>query len=305
MIKFRPGRIPNDPTKPRLRIDHLLSGTAPSSVDWYSGVSAWGMLGNDSWSDCVFAGDGHIIDQQTALGWGHETTVSTAQALKGYSVVTGFDPSAGSPGNNPTDNGAQVQDGLNYLRKTGMAGHKIAAFAELTVTDIEKVKLGVAQCGCLSIGFNFPTSAMSQFNAGLPWTVVKGARISGGHCVIVVGYDADWLYVVTWGQVQKMGYDFWAKYVDEAWVPVSDDWAGEGATPDGVDLFTLGQEFASLTGDPNPFPSPLPGPTPPPPPAPTPAPPPAPTPVPPTPAPPGGWAAFLEWLKSILAILGL
>lgn len=216
------------------------------------------MLGNDEWGDCTCAGDGHICVQQTALGLKKEQAVTTAEALAEYHVIGGFNPNAGPPGDNPTDNGATVQSAMEYLRNPGIGGFKTAAFGELNVKNMTEVKKAAAEFGCLSIGINLPESAMNQFNAGQPWTVVAGSAIDGGHCVIVVGYDADWIYVVTWGQVQRMSYGFWTTYVEEAWAPISKDWQSKS----GLSLVAFGEEFAALTGEPNPFTHPAPAPAP-------------------------------------------
>lgn len=268
-VEFRHGWNPTPAFRPRLRMDRALSDTAtvPASIDYYTGLPAIGMLGNDLYGDCVFAGDGHIVEQQTFFGQGTETTVSTAQALAAYTAVTGFNKNDPS-----TDNGAQISDGLNYLRKTGMAGVQIAAYGQVSVSAIAKVKLAVYQFGAVSIGFNFPAVAMDQFNNGDPWDVVQDdGGIEGGHCVIVVGYDATYLYVYTWGAVQKMTYAFWNKYVEEAWPVISQAWvrATTGLDPIGVSVGVLGQEFTAVTGQPSPFPAPGPTPVDPPPPPPT------------------------------------
>jgi hypothetical protein len=163
------GRLPNDPSKPRLRLgpEHL-KATPPATVNFYSSIGGGGMLGNDQYGDCVFAANGHIVEQQTALGQGKEVTVTTAQALAEYSKVTGFNPNDPS-----TDNGAMVQDGLSDLQKSGLAGHKIAAFAEISISDMTTLKNAVSEFGVVDIGFNVPASAMSQFDAGQPWDVVS------------------------------------------------------------------------------------------------------------------------------------
>ena len=281
MVTFRPGVKPNDPRRPRLYFSmSVRPGTvAPASVDYYSQLPYIGMLGNDDWGDCVEAGDGHVTQQQTFLGQGNEILISDAEVLSAYSQITGFNPNAGPPGDNPTDQGTEIQAGLDWLRKTGFGGHKIAAFAQLDPTNMNEVKLAVSEFGAVSIGLAFPESAMDQFNAGQPWDVVKGSPIEGGHCVIVAGYDATYLYVYTWGAVQKMTYAFWNEYVagngGEAWAVVSQDWVNATTGKDiaGVDLQTLGTQYAALTGQPNPFPAPAPVPTP------------TPTPVPPAPVP--------------------
>lgn len=252
MVEFHPGVKPNDPGKARLyfRMFRQDGAVAPSSVDYIT-MPYIGMLGNDRYGDCVEAANGHVVEQQTYFGQGTEVEVTTQQVLDSYSRITGFNP------NDPnTDQGTMIQDGLNDLRKTGLNGHGIAAFAQLDVKNLNDVKLAVAEFGAVDIGFSFPASAMQQFNNRQPWTVVNGSPIEGGHCVLVVGYDANYLYVYTWGAVQKMDYAFWAKYVSEAWAIIDADWinAATGLDVEGVDKHAFGAQFAALTGQPNPFP---------------------------------------------------
>lgn len=250
-VVFRGGRLPQDPDAPRVSLSpHLNAVTVPSSVNNYTGVNVWGMLGNDEWGDCTCAGDGHVICQQTALGIKKEAKVTTAEALAAYTAISGFDPNAGPPGDNPTDNGATVESALDYLRTHGMAGVKIAAYGSLPPVNHTEVKQAVWEFGCLSIGLLVPESAMSQFNAGEPWTVVKDSPIEGGHCVIVVGYDSNWVYVVTWGAVQKMSWGFWATYVEEAHAPILSDWESKSGA---VSLEAFGEEFAKMFKVDNPF----------------------------------------------------
>jgi len=271
-LSYRLGRLPEDRSKPRLTLaPHLRATAPPASADWYSRVQAWGVLANQDWGDCVFAGNGHIVEQQSALGEGSETAVADAAVLAEYSRVTGFNPDAGPPGANPTDQGALIQDGLADLRKNGLAGQKIAAFARVTQTDQAEVKTALAELGAVSLGVNLPQSAMDQFDAGQPWTVSGDATILGGHCITAFGYDQEYVYIVSWGKVVPATWDWLAAYCDEAWAVVSAMWAGEGGKdPEGVDLQGLGEEFAALTGEASPFPAPQP-PVPPAPPAPDPA----------------------------------
>jgi len=258
MVTFHPGLKPNDPAKARLyfRMFRAPGAVAPASVD-YSSIPSIGMLGNDQYGDCVEAASGHVVEQQTFIGQGTELQVTTAEALAAYSRITGFNPSDPN-----SDQGTILQDGLNDLRKVGFSGHTIAAFAQIDVHNLADVKLAVAEFGAVDIGFSFPASAMDQFNAGKPWDVVSGSPIEGGHCVLVVGYDSNYLYVYTWGAIQKMTYAFWAKYVSEAWCLIDSDWvnAATGVTVAGIDKKAFGAQFAALTGQPNPFPD---GPTPP------------------------------------------
>lgn len=274
---LRTGKLPAQPGRPRLELRSALGPgglpTPPTSVI-YDNMPDIGMLGNDEAGDCVEAGVGHVVEQDTQYATGAEQVVSTADTLALYTTLTGYNPNDPS-----TDRGTVVQDALDYWRKRGVfGGHKLTAFAAVKLSDWTEIELAVFIFGQVVIGFNFPESAMEQFNIGMPWTVEKGSPIDGGHCVVLVGYDADWLYVLTWGTVQKMSREFWTTYTDEAWVGVTDETItalGANAYAGALDLAALGANFAALTGGPNPFPAPDPNP-----PVPTPAPSPTPAPAP-------------------------
>ena len=255
-IAFRPSVQPFQPNRPRLNLDNHLKGIAKTAVHWDTRVPAngWPMDGNDQYGDCVWAAIGH--GEQL---WSNNATVPTVQQLlAGYSAVTGFNP------NDPnTDQGTVIADALAYWRKTGVANRKVELYASINPQNANVLQQAVEFFGGLNVGIDFPASAMTQFNNNQPWTVVQGSPIEGGHCVLIVGYDANYLYVVTWGKVQKMAWSFWNKYGSEAWAIISRDWLDStGKTPEGLDLYGLGQDFTSLTGQPNPFPAPSPTPAP-------------------------------------------
>lgn len=265
-MKFRGGKLPAQPARPQLRASALLAKqpAPPASADWQSDSIAWPMYGNDNWGDCVWAETGHAVNQLTFYGAGVEATPTDDEILKGYSDVTGFDPNAGPPGSNPTDQGTYIQDAMKYWRKTGVGGHKIVAYASLDVHNLDEVKKAIAQFGSISVGLNFPGSAMDQFNEGKPWDVVKGARVEGGHCVLVGAYGDGKFGLVTWGAETEMTEAFWRKYVDEAWLYLDEDGMNQAGAyfAGSTTLYVLGQEFAALTGEANPIPEPTPTPTP-------------------------------------------
>lgn len=269
------GKLPPHPedTHPRLKLGRFLAARyplAPKVVDYLSKVAAWPMYGNDQWGDCVWADFGHTIQAATAYGVGKAVTVTTDALLKGYSDVTGFNPQAGPPGQNNTDQGTVIQDGLNYWRKTGIrlpggTMHRILAFAQVDHTNPGEVNAALNLFGHLTIGIRFPDSAMGQFDQGEPWAVVHGARVEGGHAITLGGeIPATVDKVVTWAKVQQMTPAFWAKYVEEAWVVVTPEWvSAAGTSPEGLDVAALNAAFTDLTGQPGPFPvKPNPQPTP-------------------------------------------
>lgn len=284
-MAFRLGRLPNDPAKPRVRLTADLTPAAvyspPPAVDYYSRVPArtWGVDGNDRVGCCTAAEVDHAVKALQVAAGNPEVVSSDAEVLAAYSAITGYDPARPA-----TDRGAVMQDVRNYWRKTGITlggrPNTILLFAEVDHRDHTLVKWCLQQLGELGVGFAFPASAMQQFNAGLPWEVVERSPVDGGHAVAAVGYDDRYVYVVTWGRVQKMTWAFWDAYVDETWTQLSEDFVNtvSGDDPLGGTLYALGEQFEAVTGQKNPIPQPVPAPAPAP--APEPAPAPAPSPLP-------------------------
>jgi hypothetical protein len=280
----------NKPTadKARLELDKYLDTSelaTPSVVDFASEVLSWPVYGNDTIGDCTAACFGHQVQAWTCYT-GAEVDIPEPDIIQLYSAVSGYDPSTGQ-----NDNGAVIQDVLTYLRKSGVpvAGHKILAFAQLK--DLSKIHDALWMFGSVYLGFNCPESALEQFDADQPWSVVPGSPIAGGHAVplqlsapTIRGVPQ--YQVVTWGRLQGMTQAFLDTYVEEAWVVITADWLDKnGHTPEGLDLQALGADLAALTGDPDPFPAPVP---------PAPPVPPEPTPVPVPPAPVPGNVQVLE-----------
>jgi hypothetical protein len=190
----------------------------------------WGMLGNDQYGDCVFAGADHeqMLIANLALPGapvGVEPVKFTPEnALADYGAVTGFDPQTGEG-----DNGTDPRESFKYRQKTGLIDasgkrHKIAAYVSIPVTNIAAVIEATFIFDAVGIGFEFPGSAMEQFNNGEPWAVVKGAQIEGGHYVPIVGKPSKGnLAIVTWAKRQVMTEAFYKKYTVEAWAFITQE----------------------------------------------------------------------------------
>ena len=219
--------------------------TPPNSVRHDKGIPDWGMLGNDQYGDCVWAGAGH-----ETMAWnktaGKSVIISEDDALADYSAVTGFNKNDPS-----TDQGTDMRTAASYRRKTGIIStkgrHKVAAYLAITPGNRTELRLACYLFEAVGIGIEFPKSAMDQFNAGKPWTVHKGSSIEGGHYVPVLGYDSKYIYVVTWGKVQKMSWAFFEKYCDEAIVYLSEEMLTGGKSVEGFDESQLKTDLAQLT----------------------------------------------------------
>jgi hypothetical protein len=249
---FKLGALPPDPAKPRLMLapHRDASFGVPGSVDYHSAVhGAWGMYWNNQIGDCTFAEVAHQIISSATYARGHTglpwDLVRGRDVLKGYSDVAGYDQYTGA-----NDNGCQIQDVLNYWRKTGVGKHRNVAFTQVKHTDMNEVQHALYVFGSLDLGMQFPQSAHDQFARGLPWDAVPfDGGIIGGHSVELVGYDANYLYVVTWGRVVRMTYAFWNQYITEAWAVILPEWLNvKGADPLGVDLYGLESDLYELTG---------------------------------------------------------
>ncbi len=213
------------------------------------GAKAWGMLGNDEWGDCAWAGPAHETMLLSAEG-GAAATFTTAGVLSDYAAGTGFDPSAGPPGHNPTDKGSDVRKVLGYRRKTGIidaAGrrHRIGAFVKLEAKNLTHVYQAMYLFQAVGIGIEFPGTAMEQFNRGKPWSVLAGAQIEGGHYVPCIARRAN-IEIVTWGALQQMTVEFFEKYCDEAWAYISSEDLQKDESPAGFDLSQLKEDLAKL-----------------------------------------------------------
>jgi hypothetical protein len=209
----------------------------------------WGMLGNDEWGDCAWAGPAHETMMLAAAG-GHAVEFTTEGVLSDYAAGTGFDAKAGPPGHNPTDKGSEVREVLSYRRKTGVvdaAGkrHKIGAFVKLEPKNLTHIYQAMYLFETVGIGIKFPGTAMEQFHEGKPWSVVSGAQIEGGHYVCCVAKRAN-IDIVTWGALQQMTVEFFETYCDEAWVYLSEETLNKEQDPEGFNLTQLKADLESL-----------------------------------------------------------
>jgi hypothetical protein len=208
------------------------------------GRKAWGMLGNDGFGDCVWAGAAH-----ETMMWnkevGKDVLFTDKQVLSDYSAVTGFNPSDPN-----TDQGTDMKEAASYRRKTGIIDakgvrHKVAAYLSITPGNIQEHYVALYLFGAVGIGIEFPGTAMDQFNKGKSWSVVRGARIEGGHYIPLVAKRTH-IECVTWGQVQPMTTAFFTKYNDESIVYVSNEALVNRKSPEGFDYEKLMQCLGAL-----------------------------------------------------------
>ena len=232
MMKFALGRLPRtfDPGIPHLSA--LLGAKAllpppPPSVDYTKDMPAnLGVMLNDALGDCTCAAYYHARQVWTFHS-GKIVTEPDRDVEDLYIRACGYDPRKGGEGP-----GGIEQKVLAFLLKKGAATgprgtlrHRISAFVEVDPRNHDDVKRTIVDCGVAYIGFNVPANIMPA-NAPPPstWSVHPGAKIVGGHAVVLAGYDAHGARVISWGQYYTMTWDFFAAYVDEAYAIADTAW---------------------------------------------------------------------------------
>jgi hypothetical protein len=219
----------------------------PPAVNWAKPVTQWPMMGNDQYGDCTCAAAGHMIEEWTANTGAVEVLPDTA-ILQAYNYFAHGNPDAG----------ANMLDVLKYWRKTGIGGDKISAFAQLEPQSDIELQDAVSIFGNCYIGLELPNFAVAPNTDFLktPWLVPAGGAVgnaapnpNNGHCVPAVAYDQRFIYVVTWGALKTMSWQFYDAYADEAFAVLSTDWINKklGTAPPGFDMATLQQDLAQVT----------------------------------------------------------
>lgn len=213
----------------------------PDTVNQSLKVSSWGVMENDQIGDCTIAGAGHMEMTWTSNA-GALYTPPDSDIVTAYSAVSGY-----IPGQPSTDNGAFMIDVLNYWRKTGISGHKIHAYNQVNVASSIQVRAALYLFGGLYVGVQLPESAMNATESGQCWSDTTDTNIIGGHAFNIVALDPWTVSCITWGQVQMMTWAWLAKYCDEAYAIISNDWIeSTGIAPPGFNMKQLNNDLLEL-----------------------------------------------------------
>lgn len=210
---------------------------------------------NDALGDCVIAGRAHETLRIEDFEQGIVIPISDNDVKTEYFKETGG-----------YDNGLVMLTSLGAWRNGWQAAGKtysIYAFAEIDPKNHQNIMYAVYLLDGAYVGIQVPQSAMDQFNAGKPWTVVAGSPLVGGHCIYIVGYNATGPICITWGKKQQMTWEFFDTYCDEAYAVIDnkDSWVDPATDP--LDIVKLESYLQQIAGGPiNPPTPPLPPPNP-------------------------------------------
>lgn len=243
---YRLGKLPVRVDLRTLRLARYVDRAAlpapPPTFDLSRPVLEWPMYANDRLGDCTTAAAGHMIEAWTAAVAGSPVEVSEQAVVAAFDAVKVVDPFTG-------EEGAIELDVLKLWRSSGIGGHKIGAFASVSVHDRPLVQTGAYLFDGLYIGLQLPATAQDQdvwdWTGRLDGPAAPGSW--GGHAVDVVAYDEGGPTVVTWGRLQRLSWSFWEHYCDEAYCLISDDFLAHGVSPQGFDLAALQEDLRLVT----------------------------------------------------------
>ncbi len=223
----------------------------PGAYSWSRNVPAWPMYMNDRLGDCTAAGAAHMLESWNAAA-GRSFEPRDDDVLAFYEATGGYDPA-----NPASDQGAVEIDVLNYWRKNGFAGHRIAAYAAVNVQDQRELQAAIYLFGGVYAGVELPATAQREEIWGVPAPDINapdGVPGSwGGHCVPLLDYwnqGADDFYnCVTWGAVKRLTGDWLRTYCSECYAIVTMDFflASTGRDPAGLDLDALERDLLAVT----------------------------------------------------------
>ncbi|WP_305781482.1 hypothetical protein [Nocardia nova] len=236
------GRNPS-PAAPKLKLADFLDVSwwkpkVPENFGHTKAVANWGMLGNDRYGDCVWAGAAH---EHMLWNAANDRTVDFTDdnVLQAYSDVTGFrkdDPNS--------DQGTDMATAARYRQKYGLEDslgrvHKIGAYLALEPGDLDQLATATYLFGAVGIGIIVTDVAMDQFNKGKPWTYVRRANAEGGHYVPVTARQSGLYLPISWARPQPMSPHYYEKQADEIIAYVSEDYLDNDKSPEGFDSNAL------------------------------------------------------------------
>ena len=202
----------------------------PPSVDWATNVSNWPMDGNNQYGDCTMAAAAHMIQSWNAQTGEKNSMPSEQQVVQEYLKLSGG-----------KDSGLVETNVLKAWHRAGLWGNHVVGYAPVNVHALTTIKQAIALFGGIYAGIQVPANAQQQFEGGKPWTLAPDWQqqpIVGGHAIPLLGYDADWLYAITWGAIQQVAWDWWSTYADEAWAVLSQEYKEAGEI-NGVNVTSL------------------------------------------------------------------
>ncbi len=207
--------------------------SAPAKCTYALNVD-YPMADNNSIGDCVLAGHIHLTQAVAQENGGTYTYPGDIATREEYFSLTGG-----------ADTGLVEATFLQAAKNSPILGSQIDTFGVLDHTNIDEIKSAIYTFGGAFLGVQLPQSAQNQFPS--TWSVVPNSPIEGGHCIVAIGYDTQFVYVVTWGTVVRCTWDWFTTYVEESYAVIYTEEVQKNRGPlDQLDIARLRADIASL-----------------------------------------------------------
>jgi hypothetical protein len=220
----------------------------PPQHDVYQHTDSWPMLANDKFNCCTSAAAGHMVHHWTSVNQ-DSVVLTDTDIIRAHAELTHDDL------NQPVS----MLTALKFWRKTGIGDHQIHSFMSAGKAKADTLRAVIYLFGAAYIGLDLPNFALPrkiEEIQTIQWEIIPGISPAdaapqecNGHCVAAIGYDEKYIYVVTWGTLKTMSWDFFTQYTDEAYAVLSTDWVQKDkVAPSGFDLHTLERDLSTVTG---------------------------------------------------------
>lgn len=244
-VKLGAKLLPPDKRKPVVRLAQFLATpiNLPTDVDYWSSPAAITVMTemylNNQLGDCVIADKAHGIGLAAAAA-GLPALVFPDNEIR--ATYFGF---------SPNDQGCVITEVLDAMRDQGFRWggqlHKIDGYVSVNWSNRDQVKAAIYLFGPCTIGFGVPSDWINGAGQNVVWTPTN-SQIEGGHDVCLCGYDAEGVFISTWGiagsadksrRPVKMRWDAFQSnaWVSEMYAELYPEWyAKANLSPTGLDV---------------------------------------------------------------------
>ena len=240
-MTYRLGRLPAQIPAGLHDLTYYTAGPLPKPPPSVAvpSVPDWNMDGNDEYGDCGVAALNHAFMAAAADTREAESFPLPSEVVSYYLAYTGGQ-----------DSGVVLSQFLAYARQRGFYGHTIAGYAPVAVHDVPTLQFAIDAYDFAYVGITVSEDMMAAVQGPPPWTWTPedlGGGEAGGHCIILAGYDSNWLYGITWGSVIRIAYPAWHQMSDEAWAVLPGELVAAKADGHGMNLAALQADLNKLS----------------------------------------------------------
>ena len=222
----------------------------PPARELVETTTTWPMLANDHFNCCTSAAAGHMIHHWTAANR-NGIFLTDQDIIRAHAQLTG----------DRLMDCVTMLEALKYWRNTGIGNHRIHSFVQAHHGDGDQLRCVIHLFGSAYIGLDLPRFACAgiptswpEIDWSIPDQVASGdatPQLDMGHCVMAVGYGPDGVYVVTWGMLKTMSWQFFHAYNVETYAVLSNDWVQETqASPTGFPFSKLHHDLHAVAQTP-------------------------------------------------------